>query len=281
MFRFLQEDGREESPRSDKSTESNRKAAKSSSPKEPEHKGKDVKNKMPSTESEDSAKVRAVQKDSRKNEQLEANEAKMIDSPPVNGDAAPASAKSKTSSVNSNSSSSGKNKLQEEKRDSSVKISAEKKDDISKVDSPKAVSPVPEHSTKLKKENSTKTQVGDEVEILAEQTAASVVNNEKEMEGGLLRDDQVGSGVITEPDEFDHLVKAAEDLMATWIAEEDEKSNRQAAVESGGVPMNHEDAKKWFYKDPQGDLQGGNNTLLFQLTELKIIYSFTFEILPK
>lgn len=60
----------------------------------------------------------------------------------------------------------------------------------------------------------------------------------------------------TEPDEFDHLEKAAEDLMATWTAEEDEKSNRQAAVESGSVPMAHEDAKKWFYKDPQGDLQG-------------------------
>ncbi len=56
--------------------------------------------------------------------------------------------------------------------------------------------------------------------------------------------------------EFDHLEKAAEDLITTWTAEEDEKSNRQAAVERGGVPMNHEDAKRWFYKDPQGDLQG-------------------------
>lgn len=61
---------------------------------------------------------------------------------------------------------------------------------------------------------------------------------------------------ILEDDQFDHLEKAAEDLVATWTAEEDAKSDNKAKVEAGSVPMDHEDAKKWFYRDPQGDLQG-------------------------
>ena len=91
--------------------------------------------------------------------------------------------------------------------------------------------------------------------MLPEERVA-VVNSEKVPTTAVQQKNDKTGMVVTEPDEFDHLEKAAEDLMATWTAEEDEKSDRQAAVESGGVPMNHEDAKKWFYKDPQGDLQG-------------------------
>ena len=41
-----------------------------------------------------------------------------------------------------------------------------------------------------------------------------------------------------------------------FVLQEDAKSDSKARVESGGVPLNHEDANKWFYKDPQGILQG-------------------------
>lgn len=55
--------------------------------------------------------------------------------------------------------------------------------------------------------------------------------------------------------DFDHLEKAAENLVAT-MDEEDIKPDPVVKVEQGAVPLDHEDAKKWFYKDPQGDLQG-------------------------
>ena len=80
-------------------------------------------------------------------------------------------------------------------------------------------------------------------------------------------------------DEFDHLEKAAEDLVATWTAEEDAKSDCKAKVESGGVPLDHEDAKKWFYRDPQGDLQGP-----FKAAEMAEWFSagyFTMNLLVK
>lgn len=38
--------------------------------------------------------------------------------------------------------------------------------------------------------------------------------------------------------------------------QEDAKLHNQAAVESGALPMTHEDSKKWFYRDPQGEVQG-------------------------
>lgn len=80
-------------------------------------------------------------------------------------------------------------------------------------------------------------------------------------------------------DDFGHLEKAAEDLVATWTAEEDAKSDSKAKVESGGVPLDHEDAKKWFYRDPQGDLQGP-----FKAAEMAEWFSagyFTMNLLVK
>ena len=191
-------------------------------------------------------------KDSKKTEQSEAIEAKKTDIPVVNGDDAPISAKSK-SPVNNSSSGSNKNKLKEEKKDSSAKKLAENKDAAPRpgVDKINAPSSEPGAGNQQK---GAELKIEEKVEMLAEETAAAVIDGENDAPK-ILGHNKSGM-LITEPDEFDHLEKAAEDLMATWTAEEDEKSDRQAAVESGGVPMNHEDAKKWFYKDPQGDLQG-------------------------
>ena len=87
------------------------------------------------------------------------------------------------------------------------------------------------------------------------------------------------SGLSAVEDDFGHLEKAAEDLVATWTAEEDAKSDCKAKVESGGVPLDHEDAKKWFYRDPQGDLQGP-----FKAAEMAEWFSagyFTMNLLVK
>ena len=193
-------------------------------------------------------------KDSKKTEQSEAIEAKKTEIPVVNGDDIPISAKPKSSSVNSSSSGSNKNKLKEEKRDSSVKKLAENKKAVPRPDPGNDTSTSPEVNADVQKED-LELKVEGKVEMLPEERVA-VVDSEKVVAATVQQKNDKTGMVVTEPEEFDHLEKAAEDLMATWTAEEDEKSDRQAAVESGGVPMNHEDAKKWFYKDPQGDLQG-------------------------
>ena len=191
-------------------------------------------------------------KDPKKTEQSETIEAKKTEIPVVNGDDAPISAKAKAS-VNSSSSGSNKNKLKEEERDSSVKKLAENKNAAPRPDPGKETSTAPEVNADVQKDD-LELKVERKVEMLPEERVA-VIEAEKVVAAVQQKNDKTGM-ILTEPDEFDHLEKAAEDLMATWTAEEDEKSDRQAAVESGGVPMNHEDAKKWFYKDPQGDLQG-------------------------
>ena len=35
-----------------------------------------------------------------------------------------------------------------------------------------------------------------------------------------------------------------------------EVEQQQDIMVSEALPLDHEDAKKWFYRDPQGDLQG-------------------------
>ena len=131
---------------------------------------------------------------------------------------------------------------------------AENKKAVPRPDPGNDTSTSPEVNADVQKED-LDLKVEGKVEMLPEERVA-VVDSEKVVAAAVQQKNDKTGMVVTEPDEFDHLEKAAEDLMATWTAEEDEKSDRQAAVESGGVPMNHADAKKWFYKDPQGDLQG-------------------------
>ena len=131
---------------------------------------------------------------------------------------------------------------------------AENRNAVPRPDPGNDTSTSPEVNADVQKED-LELKVEGKVEMLPEERVA-VVDSEKVAATAVQQKNDKTGMVVTEPDEFDHLEKAAEDLMATWTAEEDEKSDRQAAVESGGVPMNHEDAKKWFYKDPQGDLQG-------------------------
>ncbi|CAG2104047.1 unnamed protein product [Medioppia subpectinata] len=67
--------------------------------------------------------------------------------------------------------------------------------------------------------------------------------------------------------QFAHLEKEAENMVAQWTADDEPKDNKQrlaavvAAEEqpSGGVvvlPIQHDDAFKWFYRDPQNEIQG-------------------------
>lgn len=258
---MFQNDGRGESPGSEKGSDSKPNADKGGSPpKDAEHKTKNAAAKATADSSGDHAKGKATpRKDSKKSASPEAKEAKKTEVSPARDGTAPTSAKPKTSSVHTSSSGSGsKNKLQEEKKDSSVKKPAEGKNAVSRLEpSKKAVSPVSVQSAEADKKTVELELTRSEVEM------APLEHPSNDERASTSPEQQRTSGVTTgqkplvpEPDDFDHLEKAAEDLMATWTAEEDEKSNRQAAVESGSVPMSHEDAKKWFYKDPQGDLQG-------------------------
>lgn len=70
-----------------------------------------------------------------------------------------------------------------------------------------------------------------------------------------------GSGSV-----FDHLDEGLENLVATVTEEDDEGINEAQRLglsggSEGGVvyPVEHENAHKWFYRDPQGEVQGPFN----------------------
>ena len=73
-------------------------------------------------------------------------------------------------------------------------------------------------------------------------------------------------------DQFDHLAKAAEDMVNTWSAEEDEKEAEQEASaqqhQQKPPPQQQpepESANKWYYRDPQGDIQGKDNEVILSV----------------
>lgn len=39
---------------------------------------------------------------------------------------------------------------------------------------------------------------------------------------------------------------------------------------ASALPLSHEAAMKWFYKDPQGEIQGGTHTLLFSPSRKRV-----------
>ena len=68
-----------------------------------------------------------------------------------------------------------------------------------------------------------------------------------------------------EEDGFSHLEKEAENMVAQWTADDDQKDrpeapNQMTDIQSSNnvvvVPMTHEDGLKWFYRDPQNEIQG-------------------------
>lgn len=71
-----------------------------------------------------------------------------------------------------------------------------------------------------------------------------------------------------EEDGFAHLEKEAENMVAQWTADDDQKERptetptQQHSIEDPVsnnmpvLPMSHEDALKWFYRDPQNEIQG-------------------------
>lgn len=62
-----------------------------------------------------------------------------------------------------------------------------------------------------------------------------------------------------EEDGLSHLEKAAENMVAQWTSEADQEERVLRDKQSNNmtvVPLHHEDAYKWFYRDPQGEIQG-------------------------
>ena len=68
-----------------------------------------------------------------------------------------------------------------------------------------------------------------------------------------------------EEDGFSHLEKEAENMVAQWTADDDSKDKPEAPTFSHEshvsnnivvVPVTHEDALKWYYRDPQNEVQG-------------------------
>lgn len=78
----------------------------------------------------------------------------------------------------------------------------------------------------------------------------------------------VGEGQEAEVN-FDHLELQVENLYASMSADEEPLSTK----EKGFLPPDHEDAKKWFYRDPQGQVQGEQITFIscIFLTKMNII----------
>lgn len=60
---------------------------------------------------------------------------------------------------------------------------------------------------------------------------------------------------------FDHLERQVESLFyASFLTDDENIANVER--EKGFLPPDHEDAKKWFYRDPQGQVQGRSTCLL-------------------
>lgn len=87
----------------------------------------------------------------------------------------------------------------------------------------------------------------------------SIASDKLAMEGGLALAAEpesnctfnLGEGQEAEVN-FDHLELQVENLYASMSADEEPPSTK----EKGFLPPDHEDAKKWFYRDPQGQVQG-------------------------
>lgn len=52
------------------------------------------------------------------------------------------------------------------------------------------------------------------------------------------------------------LVKEAEKMVAYLQDSDDRLAAKSSAPKPAGLPLTHEAALKWFYKDPQGEMQG-------------------------
>ncbi|KFM74170.1 PERQ amino acid-rich with GYF domain-containing protein, partial [Stegodyphus mimosarum] len=63
----------------------------------------------------------------------------------------------------------------------------------------------------------------------------------------------VPSTGIAEEDAFAHHKKATENMVAQWTEEEEQRVISQS---NGRHPSQHESESKWFYQDPQGEIQG-------------------------
>lgn len=64
---------------------------------------------------------------------------------------------------------------------------------------------------------------------------------------------------LLEDDSLSHLEKAAESMVNQWTTEDDRDSRpteERQASKMTVVPPYHEDALKWFYRDPEGAIQG-------------------------
>lgn len=77
---------------------------------------------------------------------------------------------------------------------------------------------------------------------------------------------------------FDHLELQVEHLYASISA--DEENVGSVEKEKGFLPLDHGDAKKWFYRDPQGQVQGENKRPLYRVfsSSSSSLWGFTIQV---
>ncbi|XP_035828260.1 GRB10-interacting GYF protein 2 isoform X2 [Aplysia californica] len=61
---------------------------------------------------------------------------------------------------------------------------------------------------------------------------------------------------VSEAENFSHVDKSLQSLVAEMAADTDSKTEDPGDVSEQGLPLTHENAHKWFYRDPQGEVQG-------------------------
>ena len=97
-------------------------------------------------------------------------------------------------------------------------------------------------------------------------TSVSVIENNSDASGPAAATADGSSGISLQAgvasgqemdSEFGHLEQEVENLVNTLSAEEEQMiQGRMTSSGKGFLAQDHEDAKKWFYRDPQGDIQG-------------------------
>ncbi|RWS07876.1 PERQ amino acid-rich with GYF domain-containing protein 2-like isoform X5, partial [Dinothrombium tinctorium] len=125
---------------------------------------------------------------------------------------------------------------------------------------PKSGKNTPEN--KSKKSNSIEQHCHEEPSAAAKEVVPASIepstNSKPPMESPNSEISQAPVRSTMEEDGFARLEKAAESMVAQWTAEEDQKERqcKDSVNKMMVLPVHHEDAYKWFYRDPQGELQG-------------------------
>lgn len=96
-------------------------------------------------------------------------------------------------------------------------------------------------------------------EVLGSQEINSAQNNSNETNSAKVKETNVSlKKEAAEAETLARLQEAAENVVLSAMTAEDEEKEKEVSAykDSSLLPVDHEDAHKWFYKDPQGDMQG-------------------------